>query len=58
MFLKQSTGIQSGRFSFNLPGGRCERCKGDGMVKLDMQFLADVLLSAKVARGGVIIGKL
>ena len=35
-------GYKASRFSFNISGGRCERCKGDGMIKLDMQFMADV----------------
>lgn len=35
-------GYQRNRFSFNVSGGRCERCKGDGVIKLDMQFMADV----------------
>ena len=38
-------------FSFNLPGGRCERCKGDGLVKLDMQFLADVFVECESCQG-------
>ncbi len=35
-------GYKRNRFSFNVSGGRCERCKGDGVIKLDMQFMADV----------------
>ena len=35
-------GYKPSRFSFNVSGGRCERCKGDGVIKLDMQFMADV----------------
>lgn len=40
--LAKVRGYKSSRFSFNISGGRCERCKGDGMIKLDMQFMADV----------------
>ena len=40
--LAKIRGYKPSRFSFNVSGGRCERCKGDGMIKLDMQFMADV----------------
>jgi len=49
--LSRVRGNSPGRFSFNLPGGRCERCKGDGMVKLDMQFLADVFVECESCQG-------
>ena len=49
--LSRVRGYNPGRFSFNLPGGRCERCKGDGMVKLDMQFLADVFVECESCKG-------
>ena len=49
--LSRVRGYTAGRFSFNLPGGRCERCKGDGMVKLDMQFLADVYIPCESCHG-------
>ena len=49
--LSRVRGYTAGRFSFNLPGGRCERCKGDGMVKLDMQFLADVYIPCESCQG-------
>ena len=49
--LSRIRGYTAGRFSFNLPGGRCERCKGDGMVKLDMQFLADVYVPCESCQG-------
>jgi excinuclease ABC subunit A len=49
--LSRVRGYGPGRFSFNLPGGRCERCKGDGMVKLDMQFLADVFVECESCKG-------
>ena len=38
----QAHGFNSGSFSFNIPGGRCETCEGDGTVTVEMQFLADV----------------
>ncbi len=40
--LAKVRGYKPSRFSFNVSGGRCERCKGDGVIKLDMQFMADV----------------
>ena len=49
--LSRVRGYGPGRFSFNLPGGRCERCKGDGVVKLDMQFLADVFVECESCKG-------
>ncbi|HWA85347.1 MAG TPA: excinuclease ABC subunit UvrA [Opitutus sp.] len=39
--LAKVRGYKASRFSFNVPGGRCERCQGDGVIKLDMQFMAD-----------------
>jgi len=49
--LSKVRGYGPGRFSFNIPGGRCERCKGDGVVKLDMQFLADVYVECESCQG-------
>ncbi|NDH16224.1 MAG: excinuclease ABC subunit A [Opitutae bacterium] len=49
--LSKIRGYGPGRFSFNIPGGRCERCKGDGVVKLDMQFLADVYVECESCHG-------
>jgi len=49
--LSRIRGYGPGRFSFNIAGGRCERCKGDGSVKLDMQFLADVYVECESCRG-------
>ena len=49
--LSRIRGYGPGRFSFNVAGGRCERCKGDGSVKLDMQFLADVYVECESCRG-------
>jgi len=44
-------GYSSGHFSFNVPGGRCETCQGDGTVTVEMQFLADVELICEECRG-------
>ena len=44
-------GYNSGHFSFNIPGGRCENCQGDGTVTVEMQFLADVELICEECKG-------
>ena len=44
-------GYKSGRFSFNVKGGRCENCQGDGMVKVEMQLLPDVYIKCPVCNG-------
>ena len=44
-------GYKSGRFSFNVKGGRCEACTGDGIVKIEMNFLSDVYVPCEVCRG-------
>ena len=47
----QIRGYGPGRFSFNVKGGRCEACQGDGLVKIEMHFLPDVYVSCEVCRG-------
>ena len=49
--LAKIRGYQRNRFSFNVSGGRCERCKGDGVIKLDMQFMADVYSECPSCQG-------
>ncbi len=44
-------GYKIGRFSFNVKGGRCEACKGDGIIKIEMQFLPDVYVPCEVCKG-------
>jgi len=44
-------GYKPGRFSFNVKGGRCEACKGDGIIKIEMQFLPDVYVPCEVCHG-------
>ena len=44
-------GYEPGRFSFNVKGGRCEHCAGDGLIKIEMHFLADVYVECEVCRG-------
>ncbi|MGL5870660.1 excinuclease ABC subunit UvrA [Clostridium chrysemydis] len=44
-------GYKPGRFSFNVKGGRCEACSGDGIIKIEMQFLSDVYVPCEVCKG-------
>ena len=47
----RTRGYQPGRFSFNVKGGRCEACKGDGTIKIEMHFLPDVYVPCEVCKG-------
>ena len=47
----RSRGYQVGRFSFNVKGGRCESCQGDGLIKVEMHFLADIYVTCDVCHG-------
>ncbi len=47
----KNKGYNAGRFSFNTKGGRCEACEGDGIVKIEMHFLADVYVPCEVCKG-------
>lgn len=44
-------GYKNGRFSFNVKGGRCENCKGDGIIKIEMHFLPDVYVPCEICKG-------
>ena len=44
-------GYKAGRFSFNVKGGRCENCQGDGVIKIEMHFLPDVYVTCEVCKG-------
>jgi excinuclease ABC subunit A len=47
----KARGYKPGRFSFNVKGGRCEACRGDGIIKIEMQFLPDVYVPCEVCQG-------
>ena len=47
----RSRGYKTGRFSFNVRGGRCEACQGDGVIKVEMHFLADIYVPCEVCSG-------
>ena len=49
--LSRQRGYKAGRFSFNVRGGRCERCQGDGKIKIDMHFLSDVYVHCDACNG-------
>jgi len=49
--LAKSRGYKPGYFSFNVPGGRCDQCEGEGVVKIEMQFMADVYLECDQCKG-------
>jgi len=47
----KARGYNAGRFSFNIPGGRCENCSGDGIIKIEMHFLPDIYVPCEVCKG-------
>lgn len=47
----KSRGYNSGRFSFNISGGRCEHCSGDGIIRIEMHFLPDIYIPCEVCKG-------
>ncbi len=49
--LARASGLTAGHFSFNVPGGRCETCRGEGAVKMDMYFLPDVYITCRACKG-------
>ncbi|MBN2614061.1 MAG: excinuclease ABC subunit UvrA [Bacteroidales bacterium] len=49
--LAKNRGYKPGYFSFNVPGGRCEQCEGEGVIKVEMQFMADIYLKCDACHG-------
>lgn len=49
--LAKVRGYKPGFFSFNIPGGRCDECEGEGTVKIEMQFMADIYLTCEACGG-------
>ncbi len=47
----RASGFKKGRFSFNVKGGRCEACEGQGQIKIEMQFMSDIWVTCEVCRG-------
>src|SRR4029079_8031160 len=47
----KTRGYKPGRFSFNVKGGRCEACQGDGVIKIEMHFLPDIYVTCDVCKG-------
>ncbi|RPI17838.1 MAG: excinuclease ABC subunit UvrA [Ignavibacteriae bacterium] len=47
----KAKGVSPGNFSFNIPGGRCETCEGSGVIKIAMQFMADIYLECDICKG-------
>ncbi len=50
--MAQARGYKPGHFSFNVKGGRCETCEGEGVVRIEMQFMADIVLTCDSCKGG------
>ncbi len=47
----RARGYKPGRFTFNLKGGRCEKCEGDGIIKVEMHFMSDIYISCEICKG-------
>ena len=53
----KAKGYTAGRFSFNIKGGRCESCQGDGILRIEMHFLPDVYVPCEICKESAIIGR-